>query len=146
MTVPVGERVKVDLNCVRGEPNVIRLSFAIMAKIVEILRFGLYRCQDTDNGNVDMDGDSCENYVGNEHWCGNYDTDTFQSNDMCCACGGGKNYFQEQYNKSSSEPSDEPSDEYAKALYNIKYNKFAIIKNLLAIIKNLLAITLFNAF
>ena len=27
--------------------------------------------------------------MGNTHWCGNYDTETFISNEMCCACAGG---------------------------------------------------------
>merc|ERR1712060_896720 len=34
--------------------------------------------------------DSCEDYYGNKHWCGNYDTSDFKSNEHCCACGGGK--------------------------------------------------------
>lgn len=35
-------------------------------------------------------GDSCEDYKGNKHWCGNFDTVDFKSNEHCCACGGGK--------------------------------------------------------
>ncbi|MED5474823.1 MAG: hypothetical protein VX770_02225, partial [Candidatus Neomarinimicrobiota bacterium] len=46
-------------------------------------------CEDTDNGAVDAFGDACAAYVDFPSWCGNYDTDTFNSLDMCCACGGG---------------------------------------------------------
>ena len=48
-------------------------------------------CIDTDNGAVDVDpwNDACTDYIGNTHWCGNYDDDDFTSHTMCCACGGG---------------------------------------------------------
>ena len=46
-------------------------------------------CQDTNGDLGDSYGDTCAEYVGNEGWCGNYDTAEFVSNDMCCACGGG---------------------------------------------------------
>lgn len=51
-------------------------------------------CVDTNydaNGNElgDSYGDPCSAYVGNTHWCGGYNTATFNS-DMCCACGGGQ--------------------------------------------------------
>ena len=29
----------------------------------------------------------CDVYI--ESWCGGYDTDTFNSMEMCCICGGG---------------------------------------------------------
>ena len=49
-------------------------------------------CIDTDNGAVDVDpwNDACTDYIGNTHWCANYDDDDFTSNTMCCACGGGR--------------------------------------------------------
>ena len=49
-------------------------------------------CIDTDNGAVDVDpwNDACKDYIGNTHWCANYDDDDFTSNTMCCACGGGR--------------------------------------------------------
>ena len=49
-------------------------------------------CLDTDNGAVDVDpwNDACKDYIGNTHWCGNYDDNDFTSNTMCCACGGGR--------------------------------------------------------
>ena len=49
-------------------------------------------CIDTDNGAVDVDpwNDACKDYIGNTHWCGNYDDNDFTSNTMCCACGGGR--------------------------------------------------------
>ena len=37
-----------------------------------------------------MDGDTCDAYVGNQHYCNAYDTSTFISARECCACGGGK--------------------------------------------------------
>ncbi|MBT6143756.1 hypothetical protein HOH51_04580, partial [bacterium] len=44
----------------------------------------------TDNGITDDYGDGCLDYF--QSWCGNYDTSTFLSNQMCCVCGGGSNY------------------------------------------------------
>ncbi|MBU92465.1 MAG: hypothetical protein CML88_02920, partial [Rhodobiaceae bacterium] len=46
-------------------------------------------CQDTDGAASDSYGDDCEDYADNPSWCGNYDDDDFDSNAMCCACGGG---------------------------------------------------------
>ena len=46
-------------------------------------------CVDTDNGATDPYGDGCAAYNNYPSWCGNYDDDDFQSNDMCCVCGGG---------------------------------------------------------
>ena len=43
----------------------------------------LYDCSNTNYWNenelVDSYGDSCSDYYGNEHWCGLYDTLTFNS-------------------------------------------------------------------
>ena len=57
-------------------------------------------CADTDRIEVsgfilkqqvgDSGGDFCSEYWDNPHWCGQYDTLDFQSNDMCCACDGGE--------------------------------------------------------
>ena len=52
-------------------------------------------CRDTNfdaDGNLlaDSYGDPCSLYVGNEGWCGGYDTDVFFSEQMCCACNGGE--------------------------------------------------------
>ena len=46
-------------------------------------------CHDSNGWASDPYGDSCADYVGNTHWCGNYDDNDFTSNEMCCACGGG---------------------------------------------------------
>merc|ERR1719461_275526 len=57
---------------------------------------GVYEeCADTNldsDGNAigDRDNDACTLYMQNPHWCGGYDTEEFISNDMCCACGGGR--------------------------------------------------------
>ena len=32
---------------------------------------------------------SCVDYVGNVGKCGQYDSQDFQANTMCCVCGGG---------------------------------------------------------
>ena len=49
------------------------------------------QCVDTnydENGAEITDGyDGCADYVAS--WCGNYDTLTFDSMEMCCICGGG---------------------------------------------------------
>ena len=52
-------------------------------------------CRDTNfdaAGNIlaDSYGDPCSLYIGNEGWCGGYETDAFNSMQMCCACGGGE--------------------------------------------------------
>ena len=47
-------------------------------------------CVDTDAGSTgDSYGDMCAGYVAYPSWCGGYDDDDFDSNSMCCACGGG---------------------------------------------------------
>ena len=37
----------------------------------------------------DSYGDVCSDYYDNTGWCGSYNTDTFNNEEMCCACGGG---------------------------------------------------------
>ena len=44
-------------------------------------------CEDTAGDATDQDGDVCAVYSWPD--CGNYDDDDFQSNVMCCVCGGG---------------------------------------------------------
>ena len=44
-------------------------------------------CTDTDDGAVDNFGTACGAYK--PWWCSNYDDDDFESNSMCCKCGGG---------------------------------------------------------
>ena len=47
-------------------------------------------CKNTDNGAKDNDGDGCDEYAKNpKAYCGNSNNDHFDSNEMCCACGGG---------------------------------------------------------
>lgn len=46
-------------------------------------------CWDTNNGEGDVTGDKCDWYERNPGWCGNYDTETFKANEMCCSCSGG---------------------------------------------------------
>ena len=49
----------------------------------------ILECNDTDNGVKDTTGDGCEIYTQRPEYCGLYETNEFQSNMMCCACGGG---------------------------------------------------------
>jgi len=46
-------------------------------------------CTDTDNGASDPYGDGCDAYNYYPSWCGGFDSDSFQSESMCCICGGG---------------------------------------------------------
>ena len=44
-----------------------------------------------DAGNTDIDGDDCSQYsIDYDEACGEFDDADFNSNQMCCACGGGK--------------------------------------------------------
>ena len=45
-------------------------------------------CQDDMSG-TDWMGDNCEWYYDHTHWCGFYDTSSFEAEKDCCACGGG---------------------------------------------------------
>ena len=51
---------------------------------------------------TDRDGDTCNQYEGNQNWCGNYDTDVFFSMEMCCACDGG--------NRPDAAPADDGTE------------------------------------
>ena len=51
-----------------------------------------------------MDGDNCDAYIGSPEYCEGYDTDTFESNVACCACGGGEQV--EAYSSGSSSTPD----------------------------------------
>ena len=44
---------------------------------------GTRDCVDTDNGATDPYGDGCAAYNNYPSWCGNYDDDDFDSNEMC---------------------------------------------------------------
>ncbi|GMH63819.1 hypothetical protein TL16_g03810 [Triparma laevis f. inornata] len=47
-------------------------------------------CTPTDtSSDGDRTGDKCDKYKESTTWCGKYDDEDFQSNDMCCNCGGG---------------------------------------------------------
>jgi len=50
---------------------------------------GQKACENTNNGAKDPYGDDCAGYEGSPGWCGKYDDDDFNSNQMCCVCGGG---------------------------------------------------------
>lgn len=64
-------------------------------------------CENTDAGTGgDVDGDYCAGY--NSGWCGNYDTPTFNSNLMCCTCGGGETAEPEPTPGPTPEPEPQP--------------------------------------
>lgn len=46
-------------------------------------------CWDTNNGAGDVTNDGCDWYERNPGYCGNYDTESFKAQEMCCTCGGG---------------------------------------------------------
>ena len=45
-------------------------------------------CVDTAGDLEDAYGDGCDWYISGSG-CGNYDTDEFKAEEMCCGCGGG---------------------------------------------------------
>lgn len=46
-------------------------------------------CIDNSHSEVDSGGDDCSWYAWNSDQCGNFDTEYFSANSLCCACGGG---------------------------------------------------------
>jgi hypothetical protein len=46
-------------------------------------------CIDNDNGALDSSGSGCSTYQ--QSFCGHYNDNDFNSNTMCCVCGGGNN-------------------------------------------------------
>jgi hypothetical protein len=62
-------------------------------------------CFDTDNGATDPYGAGCADwYDSNQGGCGDYDSESFASNDMCCTCGGGSASASPTPSPSSSAP------------------------------------------
>ena len=66
-----------------------------LAAILTFCCFNTVNAQDCVDTNIvdgvvtaDSYGDGCADYV--TAWCGGYDTATFDSNAMCCICGGGE--------------------------------------------------------
>ena len=62
-------------------------------------------CYDSNYGATDYYGDDCDDYwdeyllgwsSGWGNWCGEYDDADFDSNSMCCACGGGDALWDDQ--------------------------------------------------
>ena len=52
------------------------------------LIFRIEECTN-DVSTVDANGDNCNVYHEDPSMCGNLDTDSFRSLQMCCACNGG---------------------------------------------------------
>ena len=66
-----------------------------LAAILTFCCFNTVNAQDCVDTNIvdgvvtaDSYGDGCADYI--TAWCGGYDTATFDSNAMCCICGGGE--------------------------------------------------------
>lgn len=50
-------------------------------------------CANTEGDATDVYGDGCDDgYDEYPYWCGIYDDSDFSSNDMCCGCGGGAEF------------------------------------------------------
>ena len=47
-------------------------------------------CHNTNGAATDPYGDGCVAYASHVYWCGGYNSATFNSDTMCCACGGGE--------------------------------------------------------
>ena len=65
-------------------------------------------CVDVAIGAVDMFNATCAPYRHNPSWCGRFDDDDFNSNAMCCGCGGGERclsnvHARDSYNDSCVE-------------------------------------------
>ena len=80
---------------------------------------GIGECRNTNilDGEIlsDRFGDACDEYTASnaESWCGSYDEGAFDSNSMCCACGGGSTAGDEGSDEGDNEGSDEGEDEGA---------------------------------
>jgi len=60
-------------------------------RYVDLQQCGNDDCADTNKGLTDKDGNGCEAYINSPSLCGTYDgNEGFVANQMCCACGGGK--------------------------------------------------------
>lgn len=66
-------------------------------------------CENTNNGLTDPWGDDCDWYAEHPDGCGQYDGNGFRSNDMCCACGGGRQLTAEPTTQSPTMVSVEPT-------------------------------------
>ena len=70
-------------------------------------------CADTNKGLTDKYGDGCKAYINFPSLCGNHDgNEGFVANQMCCACGGGK-----QIGKSLLRPTTHISSPLHYSLY-----------------------------
>lgn len=72
-------------------------------------------CEDTNidasgNPTADVDGDACDGYARNPRWCGGYDDEDFNSGEMCCACGGGRE-IEDGGDEGGDEGGEEGGDE-----------------------------------
>ena len=69
----------------------------------------VHYCEDTNDGETDSYGTGCSGYE--YEWCSStdYNTDTFNAQEMCCVCGGGAHY---------DDTSDDTVGEYGGTIVN----------------------------
>ena len=79
-------------------------------------------CTNTDNDAVDPYSDGCEEYVETPSWCGKYDGTGFSSNEMCCACGGGRDRGNKTNSDNSTTNSSSTNGTSANATINSSFN------------------------
>ena len=71
--------------------------------LITSLLLSQYRaCVNSDNGNVNTFGDGCASYNNSPHKCGFFTTRDFNSETMCCGCGGGTQYGESRESSASA--------------------------------------------
>ena len=89
-TVPLGEHMETAEEASVKEETANNAAEQCMAGTMNIYYDAIYAaCYDTAGAGVDDGGDGCYFYIDNPGLCGYSNTDTFQSEEMCCVCGGG---------------------------------------------------------
>ena len=89
-TVPLGEHMGTAEEAAVKEETANNRAEQCMAGTKKIYHDAIYAaCFDTAGAEVDDDGDGCDVYIDCVCGCGYTNTDSFQSEEMCCACGGG---------------------------------------------------------
>ena len=61
------------------------------------LKGSIEKCRNTEYDKSDLYGDDCSQYEKYDIQCGTYDNEDFDSNKICCLCGGGKTGKQNLY-------------------------------------------------
>ena len=90
-TVPLGEHMETAEEAAAKEETANNAAEHCMAGTKKIYHDAIYAtCSDTAGAEVDYSGHGCDYYIDNSGlYCGYFNTDSFQSEEMCCACAGG---------------------------------------------------------